>query len=117
MTSVLYDAPGPRAKRRNVIFSVVSVVVLALLLWWVYLTMDDKGQLEWALWKPFTEPEAWTTYLLPGLVDTLKAAGLAMVMALPLGAVLGIAQCPTTGGCGLRPARWWSSSGPSRCCC
>ncbi|WP_055597134.1 amino acid ABC transporter permease [Streptomyces hirsutus] len=92
MTSVLYDAPGPRAKRRNVIFSVVSVVVLALLLWWVYLTMDDKGQLEWALWKPFTEPEAWTTYLLPGLVDTLKAAGLAMVMALPLGAVLGIAR-------------------------
>ncbi|MFE9926977.1 amino acid ABC transporter permease [Streptomyces sp. NPDC005774] len=92
MTSVLYDAPGPRAKRRNVVFSVVSVVVLALVLWWVYLTMDDKGQLEWALWKPFTESEAWTTYLLPGLGYTLKAAGLAMVMALPLGAVLGIAR-------------------------
>lgn len=92
MTSVLYDAPGPRAKRRNVIFSVASVVLMALALWWVYLTMDDKGQLEWALWKPFTESEAWTTYLLPGLVDTLKAAGLAMVMALPLGAVLGIAR-------------------------
>ncbi|MEU1691173.1 amino acid ABC transporter permease [Streptomyces hirsutus] len=92
MTSVLYDAPGPRAKRRNVIFSVVFVVLLALLLWWVYLTMDEKGQLEWALWKPFTESAAWTTYLLPGLVDTLKAAGLAMVMALPLGAVLGIAR-------------------------
>ncbi|GAB2801567.1 amino acid ABC transporter permease [Streptomyces chlorus] len=92
MTSVLYDAPGPRAKRRNVIFSVVSVVLMALVLWWVYLTMDDKGQLEWTLWKPFTESEAWTTYLLPGLVDTLKAAGLAMVMALPLGAVLGIAR-------------------------
>ncbi|MGW9498559.1 amino acid ABC transporter permease [Streptomyces prasinus] len=92
MTSVLYDAPGPRAKRRNVIFSVVSVVALALLLWWVYLTMDEKGQLDWALWKPFTEAEAWTTYLLPGLGDTLKAAGLAMIMALPLGAVLGIAR-------------------------
>ncbi|MFI8306501.1 amino acid ABC transporter permease [Streptomyces sp. NPDC085927] len=92
MTSVLYDAPGPRAKRRNVIFSVVFVVLLALFLWWVYLAMDDKGQLEWALWKPFTESAAWTTYLLPGLGDTLKAAGLAMVMALPLGAVLGIAR-------------------------
>ncbi|GAB3174729.1 amino acid ABC transporter permease [Streptomyces incanus] len=92
MTSVLYDAPGPRAKRRNVIFSVVFVVLLALVLWWVYRTMDDKGQLEWALWKPFTESAAWTTYLLPGLGDTLKAAGLAMVMALPLGAVLGIAR-------------------------
>ncbi|MCX2923726.1 amino acid ABC transporter permease [Streptomyces sp. NEAU-W12] len=92
MTSVLYDAPGPRAKRRNVIFSVVFVVVLALALWWVYRTMDDKGQLEWALWKPFTESQAWTTYLLPGLGNTLKAAALAMVIALPLGAVLGIAR-------------------------
>ncbi|MBL3666891.1 amino acid ABC transporter permease [Streptomyces sp. M2CJ-2] len=92
MTSVLYDAPGPRAKRRNVIFSVVFVALLALLLWWVYRTMDEKSQLEWALWKPFTESEAWTTYLLPGLGDTLKAAGLAMVIALPLGAILGIAR-------------------------
>ncbi|MFC8390664.1 amino acid ABC transporter permease [Streptomyces sp. NPDC057238] len=92
MTSVLYDAPGPRAKRRNVILSVVFVAVLALVLWWVYKTMDDKGQLEWALWKPFTQSEAWTTYLLPGLADTLKAAALSMVIALPLGAVLGIAR-------------------------
>ncbi|MGY0070113.1 amino acid ABC transporter permease [Streptomyces sp. QTS137] len=92
MTSVLYDAPGPRAKRRNVIFSVVFVAVLALVLWWVYRTMNDKGQLEWALWKPFTESPAWTTYLLPGLGNTLKAAALAMIIALPLGAVLGIAR-------------------------
>ena len=54
MTSVLYDAPGPRAKRRNVLLSVVFFVLLALVLWWVWKTMDDKGQLEWALWKPFT---------------------------------------------------------------
>jgi glutamate transport system permease protein len=92
VTSVLYDAPGPRAKRRNVILSVVFVAVLLLVLWWVYRTMDDKGQLEWSLWKPFTESEAWTTYLLPGLGDTLKAAALAMIIALPLGAVLGIAR-------------------------
>ncbi|MEU9354033.1 amino acid ABC transporter permease [Streptomyces griseoloalbus] len=92
MTSVLYDAPGPRAKRRNAILSVVFIALLALALWWIYRTMDDKGQLEWALWKPFTQPEAWTTYLLPGLGDTLKAAALAMIIALPLGAVLGIAR-------------------------
>ncbi|MEU3254359.1 amino acid ABC transporter permease [Streptomyces sp. NPDC006997] len=92
MTSVLYDAPGPRAKRRNVIFSVVFFALLALVLWWVWRVMDDKGQLEWALWKPFTQSEAWTTYLLPGLGETLKAAALAMVIALPLGAVFGIAR-------------------------
>ncbi|MFJ4633261.1 amino acid ABC transporter permease [Streptomyces sp. NPDC088847] len=92
MTSVLYDAPGPRAKRRNVLLSVVFFVLLALFLWWVWQTMDDKGQLKWSLWQPFTTADAWTTYLLPGLGDTLKAAGLAMVIALPLGAFFGIAR-------------------------
>ncbi|MFI5824521.1 amino acid ABC transporter permease [Streptomyces rishiriensis] len=92
MSSVLYDTPGPRAKRRNVLFSVVFTVLLALLLWWMWQKMDDKDQLESALWKPFVESEAWTTYLLPGLANTLKAASLAMVIALPLGAVFGIAR-------------------------
>lgn len=99
MTSVLYDAPGPRAKRRNVLFSVVFFVLLALFLWWVWLTMDDKGQLKWALWQPFTTSDAWTTYLLPGLGDTLKAAGLAMVIALPWARSSVSPGCPTTGGC------------------
>ena len=92
MTSVLYDAPGPRAKRRNVLFSVVFFVLLALFAWWIWRTMDDKGQLKWALWEPFTTSQAWTTYLLPGLANTLKAAALAMVIALPLGAIFGIAR-------------------------
>jgi glutamate transport system permease protein len=92
MSSVLYDTPGPRARRRNVLLSVAFVLLLALLVWWVWQTMDDKGQLKWSLWKPFTTSEAWTTYLLPGLGDTLKAAGLSMVIALPLGAFFGIAR-------------------------
>jgi glutamate transport system permease protein len=92
MSSVLYDTPGPRAKRRNLLLSVVFFVLLALLLWWIWQTMDEKGQLTWALWKPFTESQAWTTYLLPGLGDTLTAAALAMLIALPLGAVFGISR-------------------------
>lgn len=92
MSSVLYDTPGPRAKRRNVIYTVVFAALLVLLLWWAWQTMSDKGQLEWAKWKPFTESPAWTTYLLPGLGNTLKAAALSMVIALPLGAVFGIAR-------------------------
>ncbi|MFD9392013.1 amino acid ABC transporter permease [Streptomyces sp. NPDC060000] len=92
MSSVLYDTPGPRAKRRNVLFSVVFFVLLALFVWWVWQKMDEKDQLTSALWKPFTESEAWTTYLLPGLANTLKAAALAMVIALPLGALFGISR-------------------------
>ncbi|MFG3246140.1 amino acid ABC transporter permease [Streptomyces sp. NPDC048187] len=93
MSSVLYDAQGPRAKRRNVLFTVVFLVAFVALLWWVFSTLNDKGQLEWALWKPFfTSTEAWSTYIWPGLQNTLKAAVLAVVIALPLGAVLGIAR-------------------------
>ncbi|GAA2512110.1 amino acid ABC transporter permease [Actinocorallia cavernae] len=93
MTSILYDAPGPRAKRRNVLYTAAFLVVLAALVWWVYSALSDKGQLDWALWKPFfSGSEAYTTYIWPGLQKTLEAAALAMVIALPLGAVLGIAR-------------------------
>ncbi|MFF3454920.1 amino acid ABC transporter permease [Streptomyces sp. NPDC002730] len=93
MTSVLYDAPGPRAKRRNVLFTVVFVIALAALIWWVVQSLVDKNQLEWAKWKPFfTDSRAWSTYLVPGLKNTLKGAALAMVIALPLGALFGIAR-------------------------
>ncbi|WP_075732365.1 amino acid ABC transporter permease [Streptomyces acidiscabies] len=92
MSSVLYDTPGPRAKRRNVVLSVAFFALLALVLWWAWQKMDAKDEWAGALWKPFVQSEAWTTYLLPGLGNTLKAAALAMVIALPLGAVLGIAR-------------------------
>ncbi|MFE8963859.1 amino acid ABC transporter permease [Streptomyces iakyrus] len=93
MSSLLYDAQGPRAKRRNVLFTVVFLLALAALLWWVYSTLKDKGQLEWVLWEPFfTSSEPWSTYIWPGLQNTLKAAALAMIIALPLGAVFGIAR-------------------------
>ncbi|WP_189592800.1 amino acid ABC transporter permease [Streptomyces massasporeus] len=92
MSSVLYDAQGPRAKRRNVVLTVVFLVAVAALLWWVFGTLKDKGQLEWALWEPFFHTEAWSTYIWPGLQNTLKAAALAVIIAMPLGAVLGIAR-------------------------
>ncbi|MGW0599262.1 amino acid ABC transporter permease [Streptomyces sp. NPDC002776] len=93
MSSVLYDAQGPRAKRRNVLFTTLFVIALAGLVWWVYKSLDDKGQLDWEKWKPFfSGTEAWTTYILPGLKNTVVAAGLSMVIALPVGAVLGIAR-------------------------
>ncbi|MFJ7150988.1 amino acid ABC transporter permease [Streptomyces sp. NPDC100445] len=92
MTSVLYDAQGPRAKRRNILYTALFMVVLAAVVWWAYLALDDKHQLDWALWKPFFSSEAYTTYIWPGLRNTLTAAALAMVIALPLGAVFGIAR-------------------------
>ncbi|WP_165985064.1 amino acid ABC transporter permease [Streptomyces sp. YIM 98790] len=91
--SVLYDAPGPQARLRNLLYSLGFIVVAALVAWWVVRGLSDKNQLDWNKWSPFfTDSRVWTTYLLPGLVNTLKAAALAMALALPLGAALGIAR-------------------------
>ncbi|MFD6416720.1 amino acid ABC transporter permease [Streptomyces sp. NPDC060194] len=93
MSSVLYDAPGPRAKARNLVVSVVFLLLLALAAYFVLSVLDEKGQLDWAKWRPFlAEPSTWTGYLLPGLLNTLKAAGLSLLIALPLGAIFGIAR-------------------------
>ncbi|MCX5393596.1 amino acid ABC transporter permease [Streptomyces sp. NBC_00094] len=93
MSSVLYDTPGPRAKRRNVVYTILFLAVMAFVAWRVLVALDDKGQLAADKWTPFvTDSRTWTTYLLPGLAETLKAAGLSILIALPLGAVLGIGR-------------------------
>ncbi|MFE2285130.1 amino acid ABC transporter permease [Streptomyces sp. NPDC059443] len=93
MTSVLYDAPGPRAKARNWIYSGVFLVLCAAGLWWVLSSMADKKQLDADKWSPFfTDSQVWTTFLLPGLGETLLAGAISMAIALPLGALLGIGR-------------------------
>ncbi|WP_329455287.1 amino acid ABC transporter permease [Streptomyces sp. NBC_01497] len=91
--SVLYDTPGVRARRRNLLYTVVFLAALALTAWWVLAAMADKRQLTAAKWSPFvTDSQVWTTYLLPGLGGTLLAAALAIVVALPVGALLGLGR-------------------------
>lgn len=93
MTSVLYDTPGPKAKARNWIYTGVFVVLAAGVAWWVLSALSDKGQLDADKWSPFvTDGKIWTTFLLPGLGETLKAGAISMVIALPLGALLGIGR-------------------------
>jgi glutamate transport system permease protein len=93
--SVLYDAPGPKAKARNVVYSAVFVVVLLAVAWFVYDGFAAKGQWAGELWKPFVQGSTWSQFLLPGLRYTLEAAALAIVIALPVGALLGIARLST----------------------
>ncbi|MFF1508433.1 amino acid ABC transporter permease [Streptomyces sp. NPDC058326] len=93
MSSVLYDTPGPRAKQRNVLYTIVFLIALGVVAWWVLAALADKNQLAAEKWTPFvSDSRVWTTYLLPGLTETLKAAALAILIALPLGALLGIGR-------------------------
>lgn len=89
----LYDVVGPRAKRRNRLYTLLFLVALAGVLWWVVTGLADKDQLAWEKWRPFfTDSRAWETFLLPGLENTLIAASLAIAIAFPLGALFGVAR-------------------------
>ncbi|WP_326768231.1 amino acid ABC transporter permease [Streptomyces sp. NBC_01591] len=93
MSSVLYDAQGPRAKQRNILYTVLFVLCAAAVVWWVYDGLAEKHQLDWIKWKPFfTSSQPWVTYIWPGLESTLKAAFFALIIALPLGALFGVGR-------------------------
>ncbi|GAA2050199.1 amino acid ABC transporter permease [Williamsia deligens] len=90
--TVLYDVPGPRARRRNALIAVVFGLILAAVVAFVLVTLAGNDQLTAQKWKPFVTATTWTTYLLPGLWGTLKAAALSIVFALVLGGVLGVGR-------------------------
>ncbi|MGV9303082.1 MULTISPECIES: amino acid ABC transporter permease [unclassified Nonomuraea] len=91
-TSVLFDAPGPRAKIRNGILTVVSVVAVAAVLYGIYAGFDAKNQWDGRIWRPFLQAETWEIWIIPGLIGTLRAAAVAAVLALLFGAVFGLAR-------------------------
>ncbi|PXW33608.1 UNVERIFIED_CONTAM: glutamate transport system permease protein [Williamsia faeni] len=90
--TVLYDAPGPKARRRNHLITIAFGVVLIAAVVYVLLVLGDNGQLTAEKWDPFIKSTTWTTYLLPGLWGTIKAAVLSIVFALILGALLGVGR-------------------------
>ncbi|KUI20076.1 amino acid ABC transporter permease [Mycobacterium sp. GA-2829] len=99
--TVLFDAPGPRARRRNAVVSAASIVVVALIGWVVYSRLQAKGQLTAAKWEPFLTSNLWTTYVLPGVEGTLTAAAVSIVLALILGFLLGVGRLSV-----ITPIRW-----------
>ncbi|MGV0579798.1 amino acid ABC transporter permease [Mycolicibacterium sp. XJ879] len=102
--SVLFDAPGPRARIRNHIITVITVVIALLALWVVYSQLQAKGQLTAEKWEPFLTANLWTTYIMPGVEGTLTAAGVSIVLALALGLVLGVGRLSR-----VLPVRWLCS--------
>ncbi|MDU0312143.1 amino acid ABC transporter permease [Phycicoccus sp. M110.8] len=103
--SVLFDAPGPRARRRHAVLAAVGLLVVIGIVWVVIRKMADANQLQGFMWKPFvTDRSVWRDYLLPGLWGTLKAALISIVLAAVFGLVFGIGRLST-----VAPVRWVSS--------
>lgn len=86
--SVLFDYPGPRARRWQLIIGIIGgLAILALL---VGLVWGLRAQLGPTKWAPLQYTDTWTAYFLPGLLNTVKAAALAVIASTALGLILGI---------------------------
>ncbi|ACP33091.1 amino acid ABC transporter permease [Corynebacterium aurimucosum] len=90
--TVLYDAPGPKGKRRNLIYTIITAVLSVAVLYWVLSTLGERGQLDSALWTPFLNNQTWTTYLLPGLRGTILSAAASIVLAIVFGIIFGLGR-------------------------
>ena len=96
-TSVLYDAPGPRAVRRARIGTALAILAFLGLAVLVVLRLADRGQFDAELWNPWINPsddtfsQVWEL-VGKGLAATLIAASLAIVLSLVVGVLLGVAR-------------------------
>ncbi|HUQ62268.1 MAG TPA: amino acid ABC transporter permease [Acidimicrobiales bacterium] len=88
---LLGDALGPRGKRRVRVASFVAGVAVAAIVGWMIKGLMDAGQFAGRLWEPFTDSNV-LDFLWVGLLNTAKAAALAMVLAMVLGALLALAR-------------------------
>jgi len=93
---VLYDAPGPRARRVTVIASLLAVVAVAAGGYFlVYLPLAEREQFTMEKWGPLINPNDEVFHLVwarlgEGFRATVTAAGLAIVSSLVLGTGLAV---------------------------
>ena len=101
--AVLFDAPGPKARLRHKIFTVVGALLALGILYLIYAKFEAAGQLKAFMWEPFvTDSEVWTSYLIPGLRGTFTVAGISIVLAVVFGLLFGMGRLSP-----LAPLRWF----------
>jgi len=89
--AVLYDAVGPRGRRRILFGSIAGVLGVAAVVGVAVARLAAKGSFDPELWRVLTEG-AVQRLIGRGLVATLRAAVVAMVLAMALGAVLAVGR-------------------------
>jgi His/Glu/Gln/Arg/opine family amino acid ABC transporter permease subunit len=87
--SVLFDIPGPRARRRHRIGTFVGGLVVLALIGLALWRLGANGQLDPARWSVLFDPNSGVPQALgTALVNTLKVAAVGMVGATVFGALL-----------------------------
>ncbi|AEW96910.1 MULTISPECIES: amino acid ABC transporter permease [Streptomycetaceae] len=85
--NVLFDAPGPKARRRNRIYAAVGTLAVAGLIVYIVLRLNTTGQFAGYMWNLF-EYTGIQQRIENGIVSTLEAFALAGVCSLVLATVL-----------------------------
>lgn len=88
---MLADVLGPRGRRRVAVASVVAGVGIAAVMAVALQRLADTGQLDADRWRPLTQGPV-IRFFLNGLLGTLKAALVAMVLAMAVGMVLALGR-------------------------
>jgi glutamate transport system permease protein len=86
MTAVLYDAPGPRARKRNLLLGLGGTALLVAVFGFVVYRFVVTGQFDGRVWE-WIQFKNIQLLLLDGLLNTLRAFALAAVLSLVFGAV------------------------------
>lgn len=92
---LLFDVPGPRARARIRVLSVLSALVILALVAAAVAQFGAHGQLAADVWQPFAQRPI-LIFLGKALLQTLKATAVAGVLALPFGALLALARLSRT---------------------
>ncbi|MDI2128981.1 amino acid ABC transporter permease [Yinghuangia seranimata] len=88
---VLFDEPGPIARRRIRVATVVVSIAVAGLIALAVRRFADHGQLDADKWRPYTTWPMWR-YLLQGVRATVEAAAVATGLSLAGGIVLALGR-------------------------
>jgi len=89
--AVLYDAVGPRGRRRILVGSVAGLLLLAVVIGAAVARLAAKGGFEADLWRVLTRGDV-QRLLARGLVATMRAALFAMVLSIAVGGVLAVGR-------------------------
>lgn len=87
MRDALYEAPGPKTKRKIMVGTAVSAVVVACILLAILGRFYATGQLDPRYWTFFLEWSTWR-FLLQGFAGTVRVALTAGAISLVLGMLL-----------------------------
>ena len=96
---VLFDVPGPKARRLSLVSSIVSGVLILAGLGWIVLTLAAPresggitlpGSFDPSRWDVFADPVVWERIIFVGVAGTLTAALTASVFAIVLGIILSL---------------------------